>query len=414
MKIFSKPFVWILLLALVVRVAAAVYLGNTVSGLSGAQDEITYSTLGIRAATGHGFTFPTDWYPWIHANAPQSYFSMAMSIYLAIIYRIFGYVPLIARLIQALLGTAVVGLVTLLAQKIFGKTVAILTGCIASLYAYLVFYSVTLTTETPFIFFLLASLYLAYEIHRETKTWKWVLLGLTLTGAVLFRMAVIFFVPFLLGWVIYTQRSKWRMALIPIALILLGILPFTIRNYIEWHQFLLLESQFGHVFWNGNHPDQHGDFRPLAVFPIPPSVLTSQNDAIITNTLMKMGIENVLKDPLDFASLTLTRLREFFKFWPSSDSNLTANVMRVVSFGVLWPFMVLGLIVTRKMWRDLLPLYLFCLLHTGVYAISWTLIRYRIPLDIVLIPFAAFALYELALKVKPIRKMAVQKGVLGD
>jgi len=55
-------------------------------------------------------------------------------------------------------------------------------------------------------------------------------------------------------------------------LILLSILPFTIRNYIIWNRFLLLQSQFGHVFWNGNHPDSKGDFHPYHAYEIPEDV----------------------------------------------------------------------------------------------------------------------------------------------
>ncbi|MFC2043166.1 hypothetical protein ACFLUA_03330 [Chloroflexota bacterium] len=79
-------------------------------------------------------------------------------------------------------------------------------------------------------------------------------------------------------------------------------------------QFLLLESQLGHVFWNSNHPESYGNFHPFRVFDIPAEVLASQNDAQITNQLLVMGIDNVVNDPLLFLSLTITHLREFFKF----------------------------------------------------------------------------------------------------
>ncbi|MBK8045651.1 MAG: hypothetical protein IPK16_00085 [Anaerolineales bacterium] len=57
-------------------------------------------------------------------------------------------------------------------------------------------------------------------------------------------------------------------ALIPVALIVVSILPFSIRNYGLWGRFLLLKTNLD-VFWNSNHPDQAGDFHPYEVFPIP-------------------------------------------------------------------------------------------------------------------------------------------------
>jgi len=391
----KKPILWILLLALFLRVLGAFYLGNTVSGLSGAQDEISYSMLGQRFAEGHGLTFPQNWYPWIKADAPQSYYSAAMSLFLAGVYMVFGYTPLLARLITAFFSTLIVGLIYLLGRRFFNEKVALFSAIIAAGYAYLIFYGVTLVTETPFIFCLLASLYLAYEIIETPNWWKWGALGIVLAIAVLFRMAVIFFVPVLLGWIFLRQPQKRAFVFVPIVLIILAVLPFTLHNYRTWGKLLVLEAQFGHVFWNGNHPDHHGNFHPYKVFPIPDDVLASDNDVEITNQLLRMGIQNVVNDPGNFAMLTLTRLREFFKFWPTTDSNILANLLRVFSFGIMWPFSLWGIWLSRKQWRELIPIYLFMLIHTGVYAITWTMIRYRIPLDALLIPFAGLAVVDL-------------------
>ena len=388
----NKPIFWILLVALLLRVAAAFLLGNTVSGLSGAQDEVSYSMLGHRYAEGYGLTFPSNWYPWIKADAPQSYYSATMSLMLASIYMLFGYQPLIARLIMALLGTAVVGLIYLLARQTFSERVALLAAAIAAVYTYLIFYSATLVTETPFIFCILSALYLANQLARSPTWWKWGALGIVLAISVLFRMAVVFFVPILLLWVIWQQRRQIIYAVIPLVFIVLAILPFSLHNYRLWGEFLLLEAQFGHVLWNGNHPEHQGNFHPFIVFDIPEEVLALDNDVLITNALLHRGVENVLNDPGHFVLLTLTRLRELFKFWPTADSLPLSNLLRVISFGILWPFCVAGLIMSRRRWRELTPILLFLVIHIGVYSVTWTMIRYRVPVDAVLIPFAAISI----------------------
>jgi 4-amino-4-deoxy-L-arabinose transferase-like glycosyltransferase len=394
-SIRKNAFFWILILALMVRVLAALYLGNAVSGLSGAQDEVSYSMLGQRYALGYGLTFPSGWYPWIKANAPQSYYSAMMSLYLAAIYTIFGYYPLIARIITGLLSTLIVAVLYLLIRKLFNEKTALFSALIAAGYAYLVFYGVTLVTETPFILGLLVCLYFTYSIIEDPSWLKWIVFGLILSITILFRMAVIFFVPFLIGWIVIEQPRNRILAIIPFILIILAISPFTIRNYRLWNRFLLLEAQFGHVFWNGNHPEHQGNFHPYRTFPIPSEILASNNDAEITNQLLRLGIQNVINDPKDFFLLTLTRLREFFKFWPTADSSPIANLSRVFSFGIMWPFSLAGLLISRNQWRRLLPLLLFMIIHTSVYAISWTMIRYRIPLDAILIPFAAVTIVQI-------------------
>jgi 4-amino-4-deoxy-L-arabinose transferase-like glycosyltransferase len=391
----QQPLLWILLVALVLRLAAALILGNTVRGLSGAQDEITYSMLGHRFVQGFGLTFPENWYPWIKANAEQAYFSDAISYYLAAIYALFGYQPLAARLITGLLSTVCIGLLYLLGARLFGKTVGLVAAGIAAVYAYLIYYGVTLVTEPLFILALLVTMLLTYSILDRPSLWKWLALGVTLALAVLLRMAVVFFVLALLGWLFWrVKQGRWQI-LIPLVVITLAIIPFTIQNYQMFGRFLLLEANFGHVFWNGNHPDSLGNFHPYRVFPIPPDVLALDNDVDITNELLRRGIQNIVNDPALFVMLTLTRLREFFLFWPTAESDTLANLLRVFSFGLMWPFALAGLWLSRRQWRDLLPIYIFMLMHTGVYAITWTMVRYRVPLDTFLIPFAAVAAVQL-------------------
>jgi hypothetical protein len=156
---------------------------------------------------------------------------------------------------------------------------------------------------------------------------------------------------------------------------------------------MLLESQFGHVFWNGNHPGHQGNFHPYRTFPIPPWVLESHNDAEITSELLSMGIDNVIRDPEQFLLLTVTRLRELFKFWPTSDSTTQANFLRLFSFGLLVPFAAIGILLSLRIRGFLAPVYLFLVAHIGVYSVSWTMIRYRIPVDAFLIMFGAYTVH---------------------
>ena len=402
----------ILAIALILRVAMAVYLGDTVSGLSGAHDEISYSMLGQRYAAGYGMTFPEAWYPWIEANAPQSYYSYSISLFLGGIYALFGYHPLAARLIMAVMSTLIVWMVFLVGRRLFNEKVALLATAITALYAYLIFYGVTLVTETPFTLALLIALYLAVRMRAGEMTgfWAWVLLGFVLAVAVLLRMAVIFFIPILLFWLFFAIRKHTSifMLVIPLVIIGLAVLPLAMRNWQLWHQFLLLEAQFGHVFWNGNHPDHLGNFHPFKVFPIPTEVLALKNDVLITNTLLRMGIQNVLADPGNFIMLTLTRLREFFLFWPTEESTLPANLLRIGSFGIVLPFALYGLVSNLRRFQELAPIYLFFVVHTGIYAVTWTMIRYRVPLDPFFILFAAYTLYTLYSRVTQRQQIPAQ------
>lgn len=392
----------ILSLALALRVVTAVWLGDTmeVVDAGGTHDQVSYDMLAYRLATGHGFTFPEPWYPWVPPNTETSYYSGTMVLHLAIIYKLFGYHPLVARLFYAVLGTIVVFLVYKLGRRLFGETAGLLAGACAAIYSYLILYSATLLTETPFIFFLLLALNAAYET-AETGSRRWLMmLGVSLAGTILFRMGVFPFVPVLLLWAYFTSRCSshplrvWHL-LMPIAIIVIAILPWTIRNYLLFDRFMLLESQFGHVLWNSNHPDQGISFRGSWVAPIPEDVLALNNEVDITNELLRRAIQNIMSDPGRIFLLTLSRVKYFFTFWPTNDTGLINNLGRVLSFGIMLPFMLYGLYLSFSEWRRVLPLYLFLIIHLGVYLVSWVMIRYRIPADTVLLVFAGLALSKI-------------------
>jgi 4-amino-4-deoxy-L-arabinose transferase-like glycosyltransferase len=392
----------ILILAFIPRAATALWLGDTMEVLDagGTHDQVSYDMLAYRLATGHGFTFPEPWYPWVPADTETSYYSGTMVLHLAIIYKLFGYHPLVARLFYALLGTAIVYLVYRLGRRIFGRTAGLAAAACAAGYSYLILYSATLLTETPFIFFLLLALNAAYAVAETGSRRGLVMLGVALAGTLLFRMAVLPFVLALLLWIYFTARRSprplrfWHLA-IPLGIIVLAVLPWTVRNYLLFGRFMLLESQFGHVFWNSNHPDQGIHFRGSWVAPIPPELL-SLSEPEITNELLKRGIQNVLADPGRFFLLTLSRIKFFFTFWPTADTGLINNLGRVFSFGIMLPFMLAGLYLSLPYWRKALPLYLFLVIHLGVYLVSWVMIRYRIPADTVLLVFGGLAIIRIA------------------
>lgn len=399
-----KPRFWLLLIlfiALFARLATAFWLGDGMEVLDagGTHDQVSYDLLAYRVASGHGFTFPEPWYPWVPADTPTSYYSGTMVLHLAVLYKVFGYHPLIARILYAILGTLIVYLVYRLGRRLFGQVAGLAAALCAAGYAYLILYSGTLLTETPFMFFLLLSLEAAYEVAENNRPIPLVILGVALAGSVLFRMAVLPFVLVLLAWVyVSSRKSVWPVKLwqllAPLGVIVLVVLPWTVRNYMLYDRFMLLESQFGHVFWNANHPEQGTSFRGSWVAPIPDE-LEGLDEADLTYELLRRGRENVLNDPGRFFLLTLSRVKFFFTFWPTAGSSLVSNLSRVLSFGILLPFMLYGLYLSIPQWRDVLPLYLFVAMHLGIYLISWVMIRYRIPADTVLLVFAGLAIAHL-------------------
>jgi hypothetical protein len=55
-------------------------------------------------------------------------------------------------------------------------------------------------------------------------------------------------------------------------------------------------------------------------------------------------------------------------------------------------------------------LILFAVVYSGVHILTWTLIRYRLPVDGVLIPFAALALVSIAERIPGLKSSLKSLG----
>jgi hypothetical protein len=58
---------------------------------------------------------------------------------------------------------------------------------------------------------------------------------------------------------------------------------------------------------------------------------------------MARGIGFVLAEPGRYFMLSLSRVRDYFEFWPTADSSLTFNAGRVFSIALFLPFMLYGI-----------------------------------------------------------------------
>jgi 4-amino-4-deoxy-L-arabinose transferase-like glycosyltransferase len=394
----------ILAAAFLIRIPVALYMGDHVTVLPGIQDQVSYDALAQSLLAGRGYSFTHNWYPFTRANTPTSHWSFLYPLYLAGVYAITGYHPLAARLLQIFAGGV---LLCLLIYKIGSRVVNEKTGLVAAglaaVYGYFIYYNAALMTETFSMVLILLTLYLSIELKENPKPILWLGLGLSLGLGALLRQTVLLFVPFLLIWLFLELREngiRWWYFATPIAIIVLIIAPWTIRNYSVYHQFLLLNSNAGYAFYASNHPHLGTQWsNENIVVPIPEE-LRGQNEAQLDHALTQKGFQFILADPRRYALLTLDKTLEYYKFWPSSDSSLFSNLNRVLSFGLYLPFMLVGLYLSFSRWRNFIPLYLFIVIHTGIHLLSWPAPRYRLPVDAVSMIFASLAVLELTRQFK--------------
>jgi 4-amino-4-deoxy-L-arabinose transferase-like glycosyltransferase len=417
----------ILGLAVLLRLGACLYLGNTVEALPGTADQVSYHALALRLLGGHGFTFGEPWWPSTAAGAPTAHWSYLYTFYVSLVYMLFGPHPLVPRLIQAV----VVGLLQpflafWLGRRVFSTPVGLFAAGLTAIYPYFIYYSATLMTEPFYILSILAALCTAILLRDALqatgkKSSRKIIayslaLGLLLTVTILLRQLFILFIPVLFFWI--WMANGWRInrqlvtsVLITGSLVILMVLPFTIFNYQRFHRFVLLNTNAGFAFFWGNHPIYGTHFIPI----LPPEVasyaelipveLRRLDEAALDQALLKAGVQFVTQDPQRYLLLSLSRIPAFFMFWPSQDSDLISNVARAGGFGLLLPFILYGLVrsfipkppVQRfRLERESNLLVLFILFYTVIHLLSWALVRYRLPVDAIFMIYAGLALADLS------------------
>jgi 4-amino-4-deoxy-L-arabinose transferase-like glycosyltransferase len=391
-----RLLVVILLAAVLLRVTVALYMGDQVTVLPGIQDQVSYEALAQSLLAGRGYSFTENWYPFTPANAPTAHWSFLYPLYLAATYAVFGLHPLAARLVQAILGGALISLlVYLIGRRVANEETGLVAAGLAAVYGYFVYYSAALMTETFFIVSVLWSLYLALELKEKPALGRWVLLGAVLGVAALLRQTILIFAPFLMLWLYWELRSqsvRWWCFFVPAGMVALLIVPWTVRNYVVYQQILPLNSNAGYALYASNNPTMGTNWSNDRVVVPVPEELKGQNEAELNQSLTRKGIEYVVSDPRRYLWLTVNKTEEYFRFWPTSESSAISNLNRVLSFGLYLPFMLLGLALSVRRWHGMALLYLFIVIHTAIHLLSWPSVRYRLPVDGVLMVFAAVAL----------------------
>jgi hypothetical protein len=431
---------FVLALSVLLRLAVALYLGDSTPP---AKDETSYSVLAWQLASGEGYSFPTGWYPFTPADTPTSHWSFLYTAFVAALYSTAGPHPLVARLAQALLaGILVPWLTYRLTRRIMAhargasdsesQAVSLIAAGLAALYAYLALYGAMVQTEAFFICAVLWSLErgLAMEASFEPargsegarSIWPTAFsFGLSLGITTLLRQSILPWVAVMFAYLLWSgwrkARSGARVAppgadhgvvrafarvvgamLLAGVVILACIAPFTVRNYRVYGDFLLLNSNAGYAMYSAQHPMHGASFAEYVGAPLPEDLVSKGlNEAQWDKELMRRGIGFVLADPVRYLMLSLSRVRDYFEFWPTADSSTLFNLGRVLSIGVLLPFMIAGIVLAaRRCGARLTLLYLFLAFYSLLHIFTWAMARYRLPVDAVALPFAALTIHALA------------------
>jgi 4-amino-4-deoxy-L-arabinose transferase-like glycosyltransferase len=394
-------------LALVLRVAMALWMPNAIAW----EDGVRYMKVADNLLAGHGFGGI-----WDNAQSVPT-----QPVLLAGLSLLFGTHYTLFRLVFAVLGTVTCLLGTLLARRLFGPFAALLAGVLLAVYPQLVYLSILFEYPQALFVLLLAAFFLAIHVWYDTGgRWLPSVAGLLFGLAVLTVPTVLAFVPVLVVCLVW--RAGWRAVPALLVLLLCAALPVTawgLRNQRAYGEFILVNKAAGSNFWMSNNDTYYTygkagvvpvcapgyEFTPFCIqwSDVAQRVLNSRSsDLEAVNAYEQAGWAHgkafLAESPARTAQLML---RKFALFWgplPDSVQLSDRNVPMARTLGSIityLPILVLALAACwweRRRWRDLLLLWGYIAAMSAPYCLLLPVMRYRLPIDFMLLILAGAAL----------------------
>jgi len=357
-----------------------------------AGDEPLYHGIAANLAEGQGY---------VYEGQPTARYGPGYPVFIAAIYRTFGVNPTFGRFGNVVLGALLCSLIALWSMKIWGSSAGLTSGLFAAFYYPFVQLPPYLMTE---------NLYLPLFVAAMTVSWCLVNLGkafkgfsphfVSLFAGILWGIASLtraIALPIsLLASLWLAVRGQVKLAGILIATIILVLLPWTVRNWLVFKTFVPIQLSAGHDLYlafgpQGTEPKVLGHWnwgsdveRPKLPDGLTPAErdkwLRQQALAHLRSDTMEALIKRI---PRKLANL----LTPFY-----GTASLPNKLLTSLFYLTLLLLSVRSLI---KAWksenfseRTFAELVLLAILFTvAFHAIFYGVVRYRYPLDALLLVF---------------------------
>jgi len=343
------------------------------------------SRIASALVSGHGYSSPWPDTPLLAtAQQPPAY-----PLLLAAIFRVFGSYSMSSLWTAVTLNAIFAGLTGITILRIgvttFGMPVGVLSAWIWACWLYEAAVSIRLWESALSALWLSISLLLLPAVAASTRAARWLSFGLLAGIAALTNTTLLAVFAFLWLWLWIScrgqGRSSTRWLLVSIAMCLLVVTPWTIRNYVVFHRLIPVRDNFGLEFWIGNHDVTNPNDFPL----INPADYNRLGEIKFMESKLQGGLQFVRQYPRQFWRLTLGRTR---RFWTEPG-------------GSAWPWISLlaWLGVLLAVWRkglEAMPYLGVLLTFPLVYYVTHTFPTYRHPIEPEMLLLAAYATVTVA------------------
>jgi hypothetical protein len=375
-------------------------------------------------ATGHGFSSPfrVD-------TGPTAWMTPLFPLLLAAIFRIFGVYTFHAWAAMVLFNISCCTLACIpiyfAARRIGGIALAAGSAWLWAIFPNAILMPVESMWDACISALLVATILwatLALERAESKRPRNWCVYGLLWGVALMFNATLAALFPFLAGWLAYRaqqQNRAWlRNAAAAVAIIILCCVPWTVRNYRVFHQFVPLRSVLGLQLWLGNNDQTQdifrGDLHPIYNTPEREKYI-AQGEIAYMQQKKQEAIEYMLSHPTREAHLILYRAISIWSGgtpYPLEDFIGTPSLRfrTVLAFNLVATLGTLcGIIILfRERSPFAIPIAAFPVIYPWAYYLTLALPRYRLPVDPIVVLLLAISMQRMGQKLAPAKSPATE------
>lgn len=178
---------------------------------------------------------------------------------LALFFKVFGQTVVPVYIFQLLVGSLSLWLVYWIARRLFSHPAGLVAVILGALYAPLAFKETKLVSVTLTIAFGLLTIFFLLRAGGNRLRRHWLAAGIFAGLATLTWGGMIFFLPGLfIVWLLLRPRPQFSLVILFGTGWFLAILPATLHNLLIGNDWVLINSNSGYTFYQGNNPAANG------------------------------------------------------------------------------------------------------------------------------------------------------------
>ena len=373
-------------------------------------------------ATGHGFSSPFR-----VATGPTAWMTPLFPLLLAGIIRLFGAYTFHAWAATVLLNITCCTIacipVYFTGRRIDGIRLAAGAAWLWAIFPNAILLPVESMWDASISALLVATILWATMALAESQRLRdWCAYGLLWGIALMFNATLAALFPILAGWLLYRARQEWRRsvrnAAAALAITILCCVPWTVRNYRVFHQFVPLRSVLGLQLWLGNNDQTENIFRG----DLHPIYNASERDKYISmgeiaymRQKKQQALAYIFSHPAREASLISYRAISIWSGgtpYPLEDflGTPALRFRAILAFNLVAALGTLcGIIILFRERRAFaVPVAAFPLVYPWAYYLTLALPRYRLPIDPIVLLLLAISIQRVAQKFVRVKSSAAE------